>query len=139
MKTYRERMPRPTKRPTPLEEWAIVTDRVSRAPETFIEFLNAHLRRDGECRRWIGGKRTQYGYASVSLWLRSQQYDVYVHRLFLTLMLRHPIPKGWHAAHDHTICPHKDCVFHLYLEHSSDNQRESAVRLNARRKKARVG
>jgi hypothetical protein len=127
----------PARRPTPLEEWAIVTDRVSKDPEAFIRFLNERIRRDGDCRLWAGqSKGTQYGYLTVSLWYDGQQFLVYVHRLFLTLMLRHPIPEGFHAAHDHAICPHKNCVFHLYLEHGSDNCRESATRMNRARQEA---
>lgn len=118
-----------------LTEFLIVVDQVERNAERFIARLNRNIKRVGDCRLWQGGSisgRNGGNYRSTSFVYRGKQYMVYVHRLFLVMMLRHPIPKGYHVGHDHAICKNSNCVFHLFLEESKQNVRESAERRWAR-------
>lgn len=108
-----------------MEEWAIVTNEVSLHPDRLIARLERNLVRQGDCRLWVNGSRTVKGYRSTTFVYQEVRFLMYVHRLFLILMLRHPIPKGWQAGHDHENCAHPNCVFHLQLETARDNTVES--------------
>lgn len=102
-------------------EWLILVDQVTCRPEQLVRRLSRHLRDDGECKLWTG-QRHPKGYGRLTFRFRGHHYKLYAHRLFLMLISKAPIPKGFEAGH-HT-CHNEACVRHVRLERSKDNLRD---------------
>lgn len=108
-------------------DWEILVWWVQCKPEQLIVRLNKHIKHVGEHRLWISGLQNCNGgkYGSLGFRWGGKRYQIYAHRLFLMLRLQSIIPDGFHASHDHAICEHPNCVYHVFLEDEQSNIAES--------------
>lgn len=102
-------------------DWGILVDQVKRRKAAFAKRLIANLKPtpDGQHLLWIGRIKAN-GYGDISFNICGpRRHDetqrvkrVYVHRLFLMLMLKRPIADGMEAGHK-LGCLHRSCVVHV--------------------------
>ncbi len=100
-------------------EFKFVMHHVKKRGYLFAVYLRSKLRQDGDCQRWTGSRK-RAGYGRLTLRMNGERLSIDVHRLFLILKLKTPIPVGYDAGHQQG-CPHRDCVAHVFKQHFADN------------------
>lgn len=96
-------------------EFEIIEAAVRKNKERFVRRLQALVRTDGDCVRFLGA-RTKDGYGRLSFRYGGKHVLIYAHRLFLILRLGRQIRLKHDAGHLDT-CPHRDCVRHVFEQH----------------------
>lgn len=93
----------------------VLIERVRKNREALIRRLERNIRWDGDCAIWTGAKgqnNPRNGYGRINFWYGGKHVQFSAHAVFMTLMLKAPIPDDKEVDH---ICDRRDCVRHLQL------------------------
>lgn len=89
----------------------ILVNQVRRRKDALIKRLERNIRWEGGCAIWTGAKNS-HGYGRINFRVGSKHAQFTAHAVFMTLMLKAPIPDDKEIDH---ICNRRDCVRHLQL------------------------
>lgn len=99
-------------------EFDVIRHHIRKNKAAFIARLERNCMWEGDCYVWVG-RQDHKGYGRMNFRYNGRHIEIGVHRLFVILKTRAPIPRGMEAGH--IGCKNRLCVRHVELQHYKEN------------------